>query len=106
HDSLYAFDADNESGSPLWQVSFLDAAKGVTTVSQTDVGCNVIGELGITGTPVIDPDSGTIYLIAYTKESADQFVYRLHALDVTNGSERPGSPVEIQPSGFVALAHK
>ncbi len=106
HDSLYAFDADNESGSPLWQVSFLDAAKGVTTVSQTDVGCSVIGELGITGTPVIDPDSGTIYLIAYTKESGEQYVYRLHALNVTNGSERPGSPVEIQPPGFVALAHK
>jgi uncharacterized protein (TIGR03437 family) len=106
HDSLYAFDADNESGSPLWQVSFLDAAGGVTTVSQTDVGCNVIGELGITGTPVIDPEAGTIYLIAYTKESGDQFVYRLHALDVSNGSERPGSPVEIQPPGFVPLLHK
>src|SRR5271166_5748377 len=39
HDSLYAFDADDESNSqPLWQVSFLDAAHGVTTVSQADVG--------------------------------------------------------------------
>lgn len=106
HDSLYAFDADDQSGSPLWQVSFLDAANGVTSVSETDVGCTVIAELGITGTPVIDPVSGTIYLIAYTKESGDQYVYRLHALDVTNGSERPGSPVAIQPSGFVPLAHK
>ncbi len=106
HDSLYAFDADDQSDSPLWQVSFLDAAGGVTSVSEADVGCTVIPELGITGTPVIDPVSGTIYLIAYTKESGDQYVYRLHALDVTNGSERPGSPVVIQPSGFVPLAHK
>ncbi len=106
HDSLYAFDADDPASPPLWKVSFLDAAKGVSTVSETDVGCSVIPELGITGTPVIDPDSGTIYLIAFTKEAKDQYVYHLHAIDVTSGAERPGSPVEIQPSGFVPLAHK
>ncbi len=106
HDSLYAFDADSESASPLWQVSFLDAASGVTSVSAADVGCSVIPELGITGTPVIDPVSGTIYAIAYTRESGDQYVYRLHALDVTNGAERLGSPAAIQPPGFVPLAQK
>ena len=107
HDSLYAFDADDESGSPpLWQVSFLDKASNVTTASQADVDCTVIPELGISGTPVIDPNSGTIYLIAYTKESGNQYVYRLHAIDISNGTERPGSPVEIQPPGFVPLAHK
>ena len=66
----------------------------------------MIPELGIIGTPVIDPVSGTIYLIAHTKENGNQFVYRLHSLDVTNGAERSGSPVEIQASGFVPLAHK
>lgn len=107
HDSLYAFDADAVPGSPpLWQASFLNAAGGVSSVSGTDVGCNVMPELGISGTPVIDETSGTIYLIAYTKEPGSEFVYRLHALDVTSGAEMPGSPVEIQPSGFVALAHK
>ena len=106
HDSLYAFDADDPASEPLWQISFLDAANGVTTVSQEDVNCSVIPELGISGTPVIDPDSGTIYLIAFTKEAGTQYVYRLHAIDVTSGAERPGSPVEIQPPGFVPLAHK
>jgi uncharacterized protein (TIGR03437 family) len=106
HDSLYAFDADTSSSQPLWQISFLDAANSATTVSEAEVGCSVIPELGITGTPAIDPSSGTIYLIAFTKESGDQYIYRLHAIDVTNGAERPGSPVEIQPSGFVPLAHK
>jgi uncharacterized protein (TIGR03437 family) len=107
HDSLYALDADDESSAkPLWKVSFLDAASGVTTVSGADVGCSVIPELGITGTPVIDPNSGTIYLIAYTKEAGDQYIYRLHAIDVTSGAEQPGSPVVIQPSGFVPLSHK
>jgi uncharacterized protein (TIGR03437 family) len=109
HDSLYAFDADDESASgstPLWKVSFLDASLGATTVTQSDVGCTVIPELGITGTPVIDPTSGTIYLIAETKESGNQFVYRLHSLDVTSGVERPNSPVEIQAPGFIPVAQK
>ena len=105
HDSLYAFDVDAPGSQPLWQVSFLNAA-GVTTVSGADVDCDVIPELGIAGTPVIDENSGTIYLIAYTKEPGSRYVYRLHAIDVTSGAERPGSPVEIEPPGFVPLAHK
>ncbi len=106
HDSLYAFDADDPASPPLWKTSFLDSASGVSTVSAADVGCSVIPELGITGTPVIDPDSGTIYLIAFTKEKGNEFVYRLHAIDVTSGAERSGSPVQIQPPGFVPVAHK
>ena len=109
HDSLYAFDADDESATgatPLWKTSFLNPAAGTTTVSSSDVGCTVIPELGIIGTPVIEPVSGTIYLIAHTKENGNQFVYRLHSLDVTTGAERSGSPVEIQASGFVPLAQK
>ena len=106
HDSVYAFDADDNAAPPLWQVNFLDPTRGVTTVSQSDVNCPVIPELGITGTPVIDPNSGTIYLMALTKEPGNQYIYRLHALDVRSGAERPGSPVKIQPSGFVPSSHK
>ncbi len=110
HDGLYAFDADDNSGvnaQPLWQVSFIDPAHGVTAVPSDDVHCPVVWpELGIVGTPVIDASAGTIYLIAETKEPENQYVFRLHAIDVTNGAERPDSPVEIQPPGFVPLAHK
>lgn len=108
HDSLYAFDADDEAGSaePLWKTSFLDPAHGITTVPAADVQCAVIPELGITGTPVIDAKSGVIYLIAVTKEPGGKSVFRLHAIDVTTGAERPGSPVVIHPPGFVPLSHK
>lgn len=109
HDTLYAFDADDESSAgatPIWKTSFLNEAAGVTTVSASDVGCTVIPELGIVGTPVIDPVAGTIYLIAHTKENGNQFVYRMHSLDVTTGAERTGSPVEIQAAGFVPLLQK
>ncbi len=106
HDSVYAFDADDPGAQPLWRVSFLDAAKGITSVTQEDVGCVVLPELGITGTPVIDENAGTMYLIAETKEAQNKIVFRLHALDVTSGAERKGSPVVIDPPDFVGLWHK
>jgi hypothetical protein len=99
HDSIYAFDADSNSGTnsaPLWKVSLIDPAKGITTVSSGDVSCNdLVPEIGITGTPVIDPIGKTIYFVAKTKENG-VFFQRLHALDVTTGAERPNSPVVIQ----------
>lgn len=99
HDSVYAFDADGPGGpasAPLWHVSFL--GPGVTSVPAGDTGCDqIVPEIGITGTPVIDPNSGTIYLVAMTKESG-KYVHRLHALDVTSGQEQPGSPVIVQAS--------
>jgi len=100
HDSVYAFDADSKLSAPLWQVSFLNHAAGVTSASAADLQCNSIQpEVGITATPVIDAASGTLYVVAMTEEGPSQrYVQRLHALDVTTGAERPGSPVEIQAS--------
>jgi uncharacterized protein (TIGR03437 family) len=99
HDSVYAFDADNSLATPLWHVSFLNPAQGVMTASAADLGCaSITPEIGITGTPVIDPASGTLYVVAMTEPSSDNFEHQLHALDVATGAEKPGSPVEIQAS--------
>ncbi|MEY2413237.1 MAG: hypothetical protein QOD84_1843, partial [Acidobacteriaceae bacterium] len=95
HDSVYAFDADSNQ-APFWHVNFLDPANGVTTVPTSIAndpgGRTGLGpEVGITGTPVIDPSTNTLYVSAMTYEN-QQAVHRLHALDVSTGAEKFGGP--------------
>lgn len=100
HDSVYAFDADTQA--TLWTVNFTNPAAGVTTVPAIDLATSldpspIQPEIGITGTPVIDGSSGTLFVVAMTKENG-AYVHRLHALDITTGKEKFGGPVVIQAS--------
>lgn len=99
HDSLYAFDADNNAGAnanPLWKVSFINPGAGINVVTSGDVSCNdLVPEIGITGTPAIDIATQTIYLVTKTKENGS-FFQRLHAIDITTGAEKFGGPVVIE----------
>lgn len=110
HDSLYAFDADASPCEQLWQVSLIDTGHGGTggeiTVPAGPSG-NLVGkgygdltpEAGITGTPVIDPATDTLYVVTASMNAAGtSFFQRLHAIDATSGAEEPGSPVTIAAS--------
>jgi hypothetical protein len=98
HDSVYAFDADSPTPAPLWRVNFLNPDAGITSLSPSDVNASdIMPEIGITGTPVIDVASNTVYVVAATKESG-VFYHRLHALDMTSGAEKFGGPRIIQAS--------
>src|SRR5207247_4271495 len=106
HDSVYTFDADTTGGAngfPLWKVPLLDAAHGAasraTTVPSGDISSgDLVPEIGITGTPVIDPATNTIYLVGKTKESGT-YVQPLHALDFTTGAETFAGPAILSASG-------
>ncbi|MBV9877125.1 MAG: PQQ-binding-like beta-propeller repeat protein [Verrucomicrobia bacterium] len=84
HDSVYAFDAD--TGAEIWQESL-----GTPVPSSG----NILVEVGIISTPVIDPSTSTLYVVAKTLENSVQ-IFRLHALDILqNGAEKLGGPIEI-----------
>ena len=57
--------------------------------------CEISPTIGITGTPVINRASNTLYVVAFTLESGTYY-QRLHALDITSGAEKFGGPVVIK----------
>lgn len=107
HDSLYAFDADASPCETLWKASLLDTshggAAGETTVPGGSSGFlvgkgdgDMTPEVGVTGTPVIDPATGTLYVVSKSMNAAGtSFFQRLHAIDLASGTEKPGSPATI-----------
>ncbi len=109
HDSLYAFDADSNPCQQLWKASLTDASHGAgvgeLSIPSSPPG-NLVGqgygdiapEVGVTGTPVIDAATGTLYVVSKSMNSAGTVFYqRLHAIDLATGSERFGGPANIGP---------
>ncbi len=120
HNSAYAFDADEIPCRTYWHKSFLKktflnlppGAVSTTPIEDTrNVGRNIQPEVGITGTPVIDPSTKTLYVVVRTKERTTiydrvydwlvdakdkrRYVQRLHALSLVDGTERYYGPAEI-----------
>ena len=102
HDSVYAFDADSNQGTNgglLWHTSLGTSAATPNNDFGNRYGPyhDIDPEVGITSTPVIDPASGTLYVDAFTHEGTT-YLHRIHALNLTNGTERPFSPVMVSAS--------
>src|SRR6267143_76326 len=102
-DSVYAIDAD--TGAQLWYASMLN---GGTTASGIYLPCGTgsgFNQEGIVSTPVIDPTTNTMYLVAKTLLNTT-VRHHLHALDITTGYERAGSPVLITATSTSNKGHK
>ncbi|HET7923605.1 MAG TPA: PQQ-binding-like beta-propeller repeat protein, partial [Rhodanobacteraceae bacterium] len=105
NDVLYAFDADSPGVAPdflpLLSLDIASQVPGEFPACIPDIlgyNDNIIGNVGIESTPVIDRSTNTIYLVARTETSSTgacqgsnpTFIQRLHALDMTTFEERPG----------------
>jgi fibronectin type 3 domain-containing protein len=97
NDSVYAFDADANPCVQYWKTSFLGT--GITPVPPGDTGTayDINTPIGITGTPVIDPSSQTLYVVAKTKEGSN-YHQRLHALSLIDGTEKFNGPLDLTPA--------
>ncbi|MFO1206142.1 MAG: hypothetical protein U1E63_10510 [Burkholderiales bacterium] len=124
HNSLYAFDADRKPCKVYWQRKFVDETylnlpREITAVPTARIGntWDIKDEIGITGTPVIDPASETLYVVTKTREKSllkrviafvrkeadgSQYHQRLHALSLSDGGEKFNGPAEISDALAVA----
>ena len=103
NDSLYAFDGDDPGCKAVWssqKVNLIPSDEKIAPSADLERDSFALGPFaGITGTPVIDPSSQTIYLVALTEsKTTGSIIQRLHAIDITTGRERPNSPVVIGAS--------
>ncbi len=102
-DWVYAYDADSGSCQQLWKKSLLQVAEATVPPADTAELNDLTPEIGITSTPVIDVQSGIIFVCAKSKNTSSYF-HRLHALTLASGAEAI-APVEITAPNFVPLTH-
>ncbi|KAA9039399.1 hypothetical protein FW778_11270 [Ginsengibacter hankyongi] len=97
NNTIYAYDGDN--GDLYWQKNY--TAAGMRPPKNADMtgACggnykDFSGNIGIVGTPVIDSLANIMYFVTRSTDGINYFQY-LHAVNIMNGGEMPGSPVKI-----------
>jgi outer membrane protein assembly factor BamB len=111
HLQVYAFDAN--TGQQLWQTSYMGNFTVTSTlpVNSAEVSCtDLVPEIGITGTPVIDLNTNTMYLVTKIqllekltqKVSYQQIV---HALDITTGLDKVSHAITATVPGTGRGSH-
>lgn len=90
HNSVYAIDADAlQSTTPLWKVNL-----GPSVPSSVLDFYDIVPEVGILSTPVIDLSRQVMYLVSDTLEKGRP-VFRIHALSLADGHEMLNGPAVI-----------
>ena len=93
--NVYALNA--ATGTIIWQ-------RNVGTPITSGLPCGNISPLGITGTPIVDLASRSLFLDAETTPSAQVFKHLIYSLNVDTGAINAGWPVDVSAvvSGFVS----
>ena len=99
HSTVYAFDADANPCVTYWSKQLIPS--GETWPTATDMGSQDIQpDVGIVGTPVIDPLTKILYVVTKTKNVGTDARWgnchqRLHALNLADSSETANGPFEL-----------
>jgi hypothetical protein len=100
HNTVYAFDADANPCVTYWSKQLISS--GETWPSALDMASRDIQpDIGIVGTPVIDPVTKILYVVTKTKtlgtnaRGPGNCHQRLHALNLADGSETANGPFEL-----------
>jgi hypothetical protein len=100
-DSVYVFDADASPCVTYWHQTLIPT--GETYGDWNDVETNdIFPDIGILGTPVIDPSTNTIFVVTKTKTNATTYHQRIHALSLATGAEVAAGPVDITGSNVTS----
>ena len=97
NNTVYAIDADKSL--VYWSKNYSPAGQRPPRNTDMTGACgggyrDFSGNIGIVGTPVIDSLSQTMYFVARSTNGSQFFQY-LHAVSLSNGAERAGSPTLI-----------
>jgi hypothetical protein len=103
-DSVYVYDADASPCVTYWHQTLIPA--GETYGDWNDVQTNdIFPDIGILGTPVIDPSTKNIFVVTKTKTNATTYHQRIHALSMATGAEASGGPVDITASNVTSTGN-
>ena len=72
HNTVYAFDSDTP-GVPLWSVNLGPSVPTSDYDSDEGPYSDILPENGVLSTPVIDPATGTVYVVAATPKTVPAF---------------------------------
>ena len=97
NNTVYAFDADSvHVGNAYWQKNLSPvgarAAKNTDMTAACGAYNDFSGNMGIPGTPVIDPATNTLYVVAKSFSTGAGYQQYLHSIDISTGAEKNNSP--------------
>ena len=85
----FVYALDEATGAQVWKTTLPRPAP------HSELGCGSIDPEGITGTPVIDPATGTLYLDALISGAGKVPRHKLFAISLATGAVLPNWPIDV-----------